>query len=758
MRPCSAPAAAAALPALLLPWALLLAAPAPAAAARGRGTLDDVKNPVTRVVRLLTEMKEQVEAEAKEDEDIYSKMACWCETNDREKTAAIKEAERRLDELAASIEEGTARSARLTSEISDLKDDIQANQDSVDKAAALREKEKEEYEDASKDMIESIAILKEAVAVLQKVQLLQGKKSHAQAEAAALMQVRELVGRAARSPGALGAAAGTGAYRSVMQKDLWDLLSDLPGGGNPGNSAAAARVVTGLEQQPTGYAAGATSYGSRSSSIFGMLQQMQATFQKDLAQAMRADFEAEVAFQQLRAAKEGEMLASGKSVEEKSAELADTDQRVAQAKADVVDTREALSADEKFLMDLKERCAKADSEYEERKKTRQEEVQAIAEAIRILTEDDARDLFSKTLSFVQTSSERHLRGTGAALQAGRGHQQLTGRSGQQERVRAASRLLAALQRRGSGSGGWRLATLAVGVQLDGFEKVKEAMDKMIAELKKQQQEEYEKHESCMKDIDANEDDTREKQSEKRDLEAQIAGLEGTLEGLKKEIAELNAKVAEAHVALKAAGEQRQAENHEFQQVVADQRATVAILQQALQRLRAFYASSETAAALVSTWEQGHRQEPGAAAPPPPPAGKAYSKSGTSGGVLQMLEKIIQDAEKADQEAVLAEQASQNAYTQLVANVNVELDVSAKAISEKTGIQLQAEADKLLASQSLRNAEATLANLASRNKALHLDCDYLLKNFAVRQQARQEEVEAIQEAKAILSGADFGGEA
>jgi len=123
----------------------------------------------------------------------------------------------------------------------------------------------------------------------------------------------------------------------------------------------------------------------------------------------------------------------------------------------------------------------------------------------------------------------------------------------------------------------------------------------------------------------------------------------------------------------------------------------------------------------------------------------------------MMEKIIQDAEKADQEAVAAEQASQNSYTELVSNVNAELDAMSKAIAEKTIAKEKAEADKLTAGNDLRATEAELTNLAGQSQALHLNCDYLLKYFTVRQQARREEVEAIKEAKAILSGADFAGE-
>merc|ERR1719408_927124 len=58
-------------------------------------------------------MQKQLEKEAEEDEEIYEKLACWCETNDKEKTKAIADAEARISALTTSIEELTASSARL---------------------------------------------------------------------------------------------------------------------------------------------------------------------------------------------------------------------------------------------------------------------------------------------------------------------------------------------------------------------------------------------------------------------------------------------------------------------------------------------------------------------------------------------------------------------------------------------------------------------------------------------------------------------
>merc|ERR1711939_415251 len=77
---------------------------------------------------------------------------------------------------------------------------------------------------------------------------------------------------------------------------------------------------------------------------------------------------------------------------------ANTDEKLAQDKQDLDDTRASLSADEKFLMNLKEKCQMTDQEWEERQKTRQLEIEAVSKALAILSSDDAHDLFSKTFN------------------------------------------------------------------------------------------------------------------------------------------------------------------------------------------------------------------------------------------------------------------------------------------------------------------------------------------------------------------------
>merc|ERR1719329_1476777 len=95
-------------------------------------------------------------------------MACWCETNDKERTKSIADAEARISDLTTKIEELTASSARLNTEIKNLEKEVASNQAALDKATAIRQKELAEFNAEEKDMLQSISALKSAVVVLSK--------------------------------------------------------------------------------------------------------------------------------------------------------------------------------------------------------------------------------------------------------------------------------------------------------------------------------------------------------------------------------------------------------------------------------------------------------------------------------------------------------------------------------------------------------------------------------------------------------------
>merc|ERR1719468_1246189 len=301
------------------------------------------------------------------------------------------------------------------------------------------------------------------------------------------------------------------------------------------------------------------------------------------------------------------------------------------------------------------------------------------------------------------------------------------------------------------NGNTALAALAVRMQLDAFTKVKEMMDKMLAELLKQQQAEYDKNVKCKEDIDVTEDSIKEGEELKADLGEKHQMLTDTIGTLEKEIEELKADVKAMEISLKEAGEERKAANELFQVSVSDQRAVINILNKANKRLMDFYSAS-----LVQV-NQHYQQTPGAAssAPPPSPKAAGYAKSAGAGGALQLIATVIKDAEAAVVELEVTEQNSQKNYGGFVQDATNSIETDRSSIESKTGEVAENEAALSETEKEQLLNQEEIDKLNELLKAHHAECDYVIKYFDMRQEARQEEMDAIKDAKAILSGADFG---
>merc|ERR1719410_1832108 len=276
----------------------------------------------------------------------------------------------------------------------------------------------------------------------------------------------------------------------------------------------------------------------------------------------------------------------------------------------------------------------------------------------------------------------------------------------------------------------QLSTLAMTVQLDSFTKVKQMMDTMVAELKKQQQEEVDFKAYCTQEFNTNEKAVYAKTQEKKELEQKIEKLANLMEKLAKDIAKAKEQIADTQVAIKKASENREGENAEFQTTVADQRATQLILNKALARLKDFYVKGKGSKLVLDQQE-------------PPVKFNKYKKSAGASPVMGLIEQIIEDSEKLVSEATSAESTAQAEYEKFVTDSNTLITGLSKEIQVKTKATATAKGELAEAKGDLGNAVGELESLAEYDADLHGQCDFVLKNFDIRQKARLQEMEAIQ---------------
>merc|ERR1719440_2547430 len=619
---------------------------------------------------------------------MYDKLACWCKVNGDGKGTAVEIAEGRSADLDSRIKSLTAKSSELGESIKTQESEVAANKEALTSATSMREEAMSKFRDEEKDMILSIDSLKNALVVLEKT------LGSSFLQSGSFTSVRAHV-------------------REVINKQKADdILAQIL---NPSEKDVLSAFLQGK------IAAGSAQGGE----IMGVLKQMKTEFESNLADMQGEESKSVTEFGSLKEAKTSEILAGEKMIKEKTALLSKTKVALAEAKEDLEDTTTAMEADQSFLVDLKERCSVSDKEWEQRSKTRSLEIAAVGETIKILTDDDAHDLFGSTLSFLQLSSTRRTLSKEDFAREQASH---------------------ALLREGSKSGRKALVQLSASVRLDAFKKVEEEINGMIADIEKESDDEVHLKAKCKEEFHQNEMETMAIEDTIKDLTTKINDLTSSIDTLSKEIAALKAEILETTIELQRSAELRVKQNKEYQSAIADQKATQSILKKALDRLGKFYAEQFLQ---LKAKHRHTKQEPGAAAPPPPQGFSEYKSNEGSGSVMTMIEGIITDAKEMEQESIKGEQDAQAGYESFAKESYAAIEAAQRSVTNKIEEKAQAEVSKTAAEGDKADADSTAEALAKTKADLHLSCDFVMENFEAREAARKGEIEGLQNTMAQL---------
>jgi len=656
---------------------------------------------------MLKDMLAELNKELEDDKAVYEMLTCWCETNEKEKTKAIEEGEAKIAQLEADIGEDLAKIKELKEKIQQAKDAYNKAWDALNKASAMRMKENKENHGEENDLVGAIKACEQALVVLS--------EQHPE-----LVQLHKAARR----------------LQGVPVQILSKVLES--------SEAAVFKAFVAKAADATSFLAipGMQSYAPQSGQIVGILKQLKEDMEDDLSENQKNELKAQEDFTALKAASEEEMATTKKQQETFETELAEVTEKHAQAVQELEDTEEQLALDKEFLANLKKRCESEDKEFAERTKSRMEEIAAVQDTIGFLNSDEAFDLFDKTVnSFTQVASVSH---------------SLSKQKEQKLRDRAG----AALAKVAGHNPSPQLILIMTSVHLDAFTKVIAEIDKMTAELKKQQQEEVEKRDWCIAELNKNNLTMEAAYDKQAALMQKIADLESSIETMKKDIEAKTNEIAEMQTQMKRASEDREAENADFQQVATDQRLTQMILTKALDRMKQVYALlQQRARAHLRALHQ--HQAPGAphietsATDTDPGSGPArftkYEKNAGGSKVVAMIEGVINDSKALEAEAIAGEQDAQTAYENFMKESNDSITKLSEAIANLSAAKGKAEEDLSMAKSDLDSTNKELQGLHDEATDLHESCDYLLKNFEVRQAARQNEMDGLAEAKAILSG-------
>lgn len=681
-------------------------------------------NPIRKVVTLLQSMQRKVQEDGERDLALFNKYMCYCKTSGGSLQVSIADATAKVPEVSSSISEAEEKQTQLKAAVTTAQSDRASASKAVAEATTIREKAAEAFAAEKKEADSNLDALTKAISAIEN------------GMAGSFLQTQA------------GLTLKTALNSNlVSENDRRDVLGFISGASSDSSS-----------------------YAPQSGEIVGILKEIKDTMAKALAEAVAAEKADVEGYTELMKAKKKEIAALTAAIEEKTVRSGELAVDIVQMKNDLSLTQKALLQDQEFLADMESNCATKGKEWDEMSKTRSEELVALSETIKILNDDDALELFKKTLPSSGNTGFMQL-STGTSLR---------------EKASELLRNAPSLQNHNVQT---RLILSALRGKKVGFEKVIAMIDDMVALLKKEQEEDEQKKEYCATTSDSLDDKRKALDRTQADLEGRISDAKDSIDALKSEIKALNDGIKALDKEVAEATEQRQAEHTAFTELIASNSAAKKLLGIAKNRLNQFYNKKlyvEPAKRELSREDQivvnmggtapptpapggiagtgvtvlgqvsEHNNLISEAQPPPPPESiKAYSKQAESStGVIAMLDLLVKDLDKEITEAEVSEKDAQAEYEQAMGDSRKKRAEDTKAAEAKrsalanTGARLEASNSEHASTK--KELAATLEVIAS----LHSECDWLLQYFDVRKEARTGEIESLVNAKAVLNGADF----
>merc|ERR1719162_2666450 len=443
-------------------------------------------------------------------------------------------------------------------------------------ATSVRKEEKAAYDDEHKDLSESVSALERAIEVLKKQGHNRKQASFAQVKA---LQDVKLIPDDAKN-----------AISAFLQDDLNE--EDL--------AFMAAPEAFGYEFQSHG--------------VIEMLAKLLNKFISERTTVEKEELDRKNAYKLTVQDITAQSDQAKADIADKTQSKAKNLEMAAGAKADLTETTETRAADQKYLDDLTAICANKASDFESRQTLRAGELEALSQAIEIISS-----------GAVKGSAEKHL----PALLQTKASSLAALRSESASDVQG--RAAAYLQERAEQTGSRVLSQIATRVQEDPFRKVKKMIKDLIVRLMEEANDEAEHKGWCDTELSTNKQTREEKTDAVETLHAEIDELTASIAKLTENISELAAAVAELDAAMATATKLRSEEKAKNTETISDSQEAQTAVAQALTVLKEFYAKAAEATAFVQQKAE------------PEIFDKAYTgMGGEAGGVVGMLEVIESD--------------------------------------------------------------------------------------------------------------------
>jgi len=450
-----------------------------------------------------------------------------------------------------------------------------------------------------------------------------------------------------------------------------------------------------------------------------MLEKLIREFVDERTTLEKEETESNQAFEMLMSDLDSQIKNANALLEKAKADKTKALKDKAAAEGEMADTVTVRDEDQKFLDDTSATCAQKASDFEERQKLRQEEIEAIEKAIEIIQD-------------VSKKADKHLPGLiqqkGASLAQFRSSTPLNP---------AQFRVAIYLQDKARELDSRILGSIAERVEKDPFKKVKKMIKDLIDKLMEEANEEAAHKGWCDTELATNEKTRKEKTDAVETLKSEIDELTASIAKLTEEITALSTAVSDLDAAVAKATSMREAEKAKNAETIKDATEAQTAVAQALTVLKEFYAKAGKATAFVQQPEVFDKPYKG--------------MGGMAGGVVGMLEVIESDFARVQAETTAAEAAAAAEYKQFMHDSTVDKADMERDIGHKKTKKENEEAAVVEQKTDLEGTQKELDAALRYYDKLKPSCIAEGPSYEERVARRKEEIQSLQEALKILNG-------
>jgi len=681
---------------------VLIAAPAEAAQ----------DNPVQKVLQLLTELEAKVIKDGEAEQAAYEEFVDWCQNGAKDKEWEIKTAKAEIDELKATIVSSGASIEEHSAKIEELAGSITTDENDLQAATDIREKEHADFASSEGELVDALDTLDRAIAIIEKHMrgsaLMQTQVSMKNMDN--LMQVLKTVIEAA----------------SLNNHDQKTLIALAQSNADSDSDDDAAELG----------APDPDAYKSHSGSILDVLEDMKEKAEGQLNELRKAEMNAKHNYEMLKQSLTDQMAADNKEMSDSKAAKAAAQETKAVAEGDLAVTEKDLKDAETVLGGMHENCMQTAQDHEASVKGRAEELEALAQAKKIL--GGIGGATEKTYSFIQWSKGSGSAATSSNLKsksdlANFEVVNLIRRLAKKERSHALSLLAQRV------AGAYRAAQ---SMGEDPFAKVKSLISDMIERLVKEGSEEASHKAWCDEEMAKTAKKKSELTYDIEKLTTKIDKAQAMSTKLKEEVAELQKEIAEITKSQAESDKIRKEEHAAFLETKADLEQGLDGVRMGLKVLKDYYASGGGGGD-AGLMQMGEEQ------PATPETHEKSSGAGTS--IIGILEVIESDFAKNLAEVTTEEDAANVQYHRTLLENKTSKTMKESDVKYKT--KEAAALDKSVAEDTadLEGAQSELDSVLEATKIQRGMCELKPETYEERKGRREAEVAGLKEALAILEG-------